>query len=290
MRFMRSPQMAAFVRGRLLPAAARQGPAHWKAFGMSAAFSRHFSDQSIKIYQYEICPFCSQVKAFLDSQDIAYRTVEVNPLTKAEIKFSKSYKKVPIAMVGEEQINESHQIIAALAARRGDARLAEAFEQEDTQRWLKWANTELAVLLFPNITRSFSESWQAFRYISEVPTFGLGVKAANQCAGSVAMWLANGKLQKKYNITDARGQLQATVETWVGALGEKPFMNGAEPGIPDICVYGVLSAIRGLAAHDELMASSPPLASWYQRTREAIGKSMREEDPPVKRSLGPHAP
>ena len=43
--------------------------------------------------------------------NIDYKAIEVNPLTKAEIKFSKEYRKVPIAII------DGDQIIAMLAKR-----------------------------------------------------------------------------------------------------------------------------------------------------------------------------
>jgi glutaredoxin len=41
----------------------------------------------IKLYQYAICPFCGKVKALLAFAGIDHEVVEVNPLTKAEIKW-----------------------------------------------------------------------------------------------------------------------------------------------------------------------------------------------------------
>merc|ERR1712176_61200 len=85
-----------------------------------ATLRRSFSTAapSVKLYQYEICPFCCKVKAFLDWQKIAYQTIEVNPISKAEIKFSTDYRKVPIAMLDGKQINDSSAIISALAEGR----------------------------------------------------------------------------------------------------------------------------------------------------------------------------
>lgn len=44
--------------------------------------------------------------AFLDYYDIPYKVVEVNPISKKEIKWS-DYKKVPILMVDGEQLVDS---------------------------------------------------------------------------------------------------------------------------------------------------------------------------------------
>lgn len=44
--------------------------------------------------------------AYLDYRNIPYEVIEVDPLRKKELKFS-NYKKVPILIVGEEQLNDS---------------------------------------------------------------------------------------------------------------------------------------------------------------------------------------
>ncbi|XP_004641584.1 prostaglandin E synthase 2 [Octodon degus] len=71
----------------------------------------------LTLYQYKTCPFCSKVRAFLDSHALPYEVVEVNPVRRAEIKFS-SYRKVPILVAQEEgssqQLNDSSVIISAL--------------------------------------------------------------------------------------------------------------------------------------------------------------------------------
>lgn len=52
-----------------------------------AANAHHQGDApAVTLFQYTICPFCSQAKALLSYADIDYETVEVNPLTKAELK------------------------------------------------------------------------------------------------------------------------------------------------------------------------------------------------------------
>lgn len=60
---------------------------------------------SVVLYQYHTCPFCCKVRAFLDYYGIEYSIVEVNPLSKKEVKFSKSYRKVPIAIVNGKQVS-----------------------------------------------------------------------------------------------------------------------------------------------------------------------------------------
>lgn len=77
----------------------------------SESGSEHFSkkgisDLSVTLYQYQNCPFCGKVRAFLDYYGIKYNKVEVSPLWKGEIGFSK-YKKVPIVIADDKQVRYS---------------------------------------------------------------------------------------------------------------------------------------------------------------------------------------
>ncbi|KAM5298893.1 prostaglandin E synthase 2 [Ctenodactylus gundi] len=83
----------------------------------SAAQLSLSSPLQLTLYQYKTCPFCSKVRAFLDFHALPYDVVEVNPVLRAEIKFS-SYRKVPILVAQEggssQQLNDSSVIISAL--------------------------------------------------------------------------------------------------------------------------------------------------------------------------------
>ena len=48
--------------------------------------------EPVTLYQYAVCPFCNKLRAYLDYMDISYTIVEVNPLTKSEIKGMKKNK------------------------------------------------------------------------------------------------------------------------------------------------------------------------------------------------------
>lgn len=79
--------------------------------------------QKLTLYQFQSCPYCCKVRAALDYFGFAYDVVEVNSLSKAQIKFS-DYKKVPILVVeGSEedkayslQFFDSSQIVSVLAS------------------------------------------------------------------------------------------------------------------------------------------------------------------------------
>lgn len=60
---------------------------------------------NIKLYQYAVCPYCCATKAHLQHLGLSYDTVEVNPLSKKELKplresSGKPLKRVPVAVFG----------------------------------------------------------------------------------------------------------------------------------------------------------------------------------------------
>jgi len=212
------------------------------------------------IYQYQICPFCHRVKACLDYLKVPYETVEVNPLTKGELKFSKDYKKVPLAKFGDEVLGDSSVIIDCISKNYAvDPR----FLPSDSNHWIDWSEKRLAVLLYPNITRSFEESWECFSYALDVPTWSWVNRLSVRSIGAVAMSFANGKIKKKYNIVDERADLVKVLNEWKTALGDKKFLHGDTITLPDLMVYGVLRAVRPFRTFKEVVEVDYALMRWY---------------------------
>ncbi|RHY73216.1 hypothetical protein DYB30_013048, partial [Aphanomyces astaci] len=77
--------------------AAYSTPALAKAAPPLTAIDR--STPEVTLYQYEPCPYCCKTKAVLDFLKVPYNVVEVNPVTKKELKAITDYNKVPVAVV-----------------------------------------------------------------------------------------------------------------------------------------------------------------------------------------------
>mmetsp|Transcript_26549 Transcript_26549/g.26796 ORF Transcript_26549/g.26796 Transcript_26549/m.26796 type:complete len:274 (+) Transcript_26549:80-901(+) len=233
-------------------------------------------DVPLTIYQYKICPFCSRVKVVLDYSGIVYNTVEVNPITKQEIKFSKSHKKVPIATINGPNgiiIGDSENIVKEIRKlvdkKTMSGKDMSKIFTSDTDKWSEWSEKRLAVLLYPNITRNFNEAWEAFDYTSTISSWSMFQRFANRTLGPVAMYFANGKIKKKYGIVDERAELRVVLQEWTDALGEKPFLHGKTLTMPDLLVYGVLRAISGMKTFEFVMEDAK-LKAWYDRVDVAM--------------------
>ncbi|KAF0930862.1 hypothetical protein E2562_035960 [Oryza meyeriana var. granulata] len=215
--------------------------------------------QNVVLYQYQACPFCNKVRAFLDYYDIPYKVVEVNPLSKKEIKWSE-YKKVPILTVDGEQLVDSSDIINILQQRICPD---DKITNEEEEKWCRWVDECLVHVLSPNIYRTTSEALESFDYISKHGNFSFTERFAVKYAGAAAMYMVSKKLKKRYNITDERASLYDAANTWMEALNGRDFL-----------VFGVLRPIRYLRAGKD-MVEHTQIGDWYQRMEDEIGQPSR---------------
>jgi glutaredoxin len=141
---------------------------------------------NITLYQYAICPFCNRVKTILDyigNDVLKVQHVEVNPLTKSEIQpWKKLYRKVPIATLHEEAIFGSDEIIQKIlelpvvrssleqrwsASTTGTSPMTWEQFTTSNQEWVDFSSKELAVWLYPNMCRTWKDSYRAFEYVHD---------------------------------------------------------------------------------------------------------------------------
>ena len=141
--------------------------------------------------------------------NIDYKAIEVNPLTKAEIKFSKEYRKVPIAIIDGDQINGSKEITDLLLtnskvidniAAKNDLTMEEFTNSDHAQQWEAFAKDELGAIMYPNICSSLGKSFEAFGYVNNVDEFTGVQKAMIRGVGSLAMYFAASKIKCKCSI------------------------------------------------------------------------------------------
>nr|XP_036863981.1 prostaglandin E synthase 2 isoform X5 [Manis javanica] len=219
----------------------------------SAAQLSLSSRLQLTLYQYKTCPFCSKVRAFLDFHALPYQVVEVNPVRKAEIKFS-SYRKVPILLAQEgdslQQLNDSSVIISALKTY-----LVSGQPLEDI------------VTYYPPMKAVNDQGKEVTEFCNKYWLM-LDEKEAQRLYG--------GKEARTHHLQDdVRKDLYEAADKWVAAVGkDRPFMGGQKPNLADLAVYGVLRVMEGLDAFDDLMQHTHILP-WYLRVEKAIAEAPR---------------
>ena len=88
---------------RMFSGHAKARPVRISEIETGVIFKEEVPKLSVTLYQYQNCPFCGKVRAFLDYYGIDYTIVEVSPIWKREISFS-SYKKVPFVIANNKQV------------------------------------------------------------------------------------------------------------------------------------------------------------------------------------------
>jgi len=247
-------------------------------FGLTtiSKYSPQPSQNGITLYEYKICPFCNKVKSTLDYLKIPYSIIEVNPITKSELSFSSS-KKVPVARIGDETVPDSNVIISTIKDkilkedRSKYPEIAEFFS-EDAYKWAEWSDSELAIILYPNLTSSDEIIRQALSYVNDIPHFTDFQKMLIVKLSSFFMKLGTKKLLKKHNIVDPRASLQNAIVHFITNLGDKQFLGGDKPNYGDIVIYGTLNGLRDTTLLNDLLKQEE-LRDWFNRVAAIIGKS-----------------
>jgi microsomal prostaglandin-E synthase 2 len=143
------------------------------------------------------------VRAFLDYTNIPWTAVEVEPLRKPQMNFT-SYKKVPVMIVNDEQLNDSMAIIEALHKMLPDGAKKPHVPSDpaalaEIAWWNVWVNQVLVHLLVANLYRTWGEAMQAFDYLLTHGNFSHFERTTSRYAGAVAMYslshLVRGMLQ-----------------------------------------------------------------------------------------------
>jgi microsomal prostaglandin-E synthase 2 len=230
------------------------------------------------VYQYEACPFSWKVKAMLDYKGITYNVVEVNPLSKKEILFSKDYKKVPI-FVDEsgKQVNDSNVIMRHIERLYPEKEVFETTEEKKDKEdfFLSWSNDVLAKSLPPLIYKTFASSSQAFDYITKVSKFGFFTKFWIKFVGGFVMTLIAKKLKKKIGIENVEEHFKRTLSFLAKEISEGGFLGEGRVNAADLANYGILKSVEDLQAFS-FVKSNEQVFAWYQRVHQSIIVSKNE--------------
>lgn len=232
-------------------------------------------EMEVTLFQYEVCPFCNKVRAFLDYYGVPYRVVEVDPMGKKELeRFSADYRKVPIAVVNGMQVNGSGAIIDAVTVSMDALAEKPAAHVARDREWTEWVDDHLIHLISPNIYGTMTESFQAFEYIVDNAKFSAWQRMSIRYSGTVAMYMVGKKIKKKYNIERPREEMYEAIDKWTAAVDAQGgrFLGGDAPSTADLAVFGVLRAISKFDTFADIKKNCASFEAWFDRTREAVGE------------------
>lgn len=222
-----------------------------------------------KLYQYAVCPFCSKVASLLALKGVDYEAVEVHPLKKTEIEFSKDYQAVPIYIDSQgRQVNDSTPIMRHIDDEFPGGKIfetdAEKIKKEN--EWLSWS--ENYVQSIPTVIyQNFPMALQSFDYITKIGKFGWWESRSVKYAGAFVMSLVAKKIKKRLGIENPNVYLDKKIEEWAAGLSGRDFMGGTKPNGADAAVYGISRVIAHLKA-GQAFQKNPIFWAWFTRMKK----------------------
>ena len=230
---------------------------------------------TMTLYQFELCPYCHKVKAGLDLKGIPYNKVEVNPISKQELKplgeTPTGRKKVPVLQHQDSVVRDSTEIlkwldqthpdgVQLLPNNKDELALAETIDT--------WVNEDLTHILPTVLYGTWGESIKAAKLTAETSNFSRIDNIKVSLFGSVVMKLIAKRILKK------RGEGKTGAELLKGELdkldawlGDKPFLGGDKPNLGDASTHGALTCVKEFPAF-HFIESRPRINAWYQRVAD----------------------
>ncbi|HMR05321.1 MAG TPA: glutathione S-transferase family protein [Polyangiaceae bacterium] len=227
---------------------------------------------SVTLYQFELCPFCHKVKAALDVKGIAYRKVEVNPMTKAELPElpAEAPKKVPVIECDGEVVFDSTTIMNyleqrfsdefALSPDEGGAARARSDEVE------AWVDDTFAMALPTVIYGSWGEALKAAQVTARTSNFGLLHNVGVRAGGPMIMHQVAKRILKKNGKKNGHAWVAESLDRFEEWLGDEDFVGGAAVSMGDVAMHGAVSCVRDFPVFKEIM-QRPRMAAWFTRVQ-----------------------
>ncbi len=226
---------------------------------------------TLNLYQFELCPYCHKVKAALDLKGIPYNKIEVNPMSKAELKklgpIPEGRRKVPVVEFDGHVIRESSDILRWLDTI--DSKVPLVPENQEKRELADqidaWVNDDLTQILPTVLYGTWMESVKAAKLTAATSNFSKLDNIKVSIFGSVVMKLiAKRILKKRGNGKTGEELLSAELDKLERWLGEKNYLCGDELSLADAATHGALTCVKEFPAF-KYIEDRPLINAWYNR-------------------------
>ena len=227
--------------------------------------------QDLTLYQFELCPYCHKVRAGLELKGLAFRKVEVNPMSKKELPPlpAGAPKKVPVLRAGDDTVADSTDILTYLE-KNFPGKMSFTPDDEAARKLgaeiEEWVDTELTFALPTVIYGTWGEAVKAAQVTARSSNFGLVQNLGVRIGGSLIMHQVSKRLLKKRGKTDGHQWVEEAMDTLEKWLGDSQFLTGSQLSMGDVAMHGALSCVREFPIYHEIMRR-PKVVSWFSRVQ-----------------------
>ena len=231
----------------------------------------------IRLYQYEISPFCDKVRRALwyKGQDFEVDNVTVAETLRGRLKKLGPAGKVPVLEIDGERTADSTDIVEMLEHRFPEPAL---YPDDPMQRALvhvleDWADESL---YFYEVRLRFAEPHNAKRWIPEAlkydspPVTWLAARLLPGVMSRTADAQGVGRKPKATLEQDLRRHFHAIEQLLVG-----DWLVGKQLTLADIAVFVQIDCLRGTEEGERLLRECPRTLDWLARVDAATSPSSR---------------
>lgn len=226
----------------------------------------------VKLYQFEISPFCDKVKRVMNLKKVSYEVIEVPMLAflRGQAKKVSPTNKLPAIEDGAVTLADSTEIVEYLEEKYPEphvypivpAEVAMCHVLED------WADESL---YFYEFHLRFGVPENARRWAPELLKYDpewfqkLGTRLIPRAAKKATRSQGIGRKSPE---TIAK-ELARHVDAIDGLLGDRKWLVGKSLSIADISVFVMMNCIAGVPEGEAALARKKDVRRWMQRVNEA---------------------
>lgn len=242
----------------------------WKVTGSLDPNPHPEEETPINIFVFPTCPHCNKVKTLLDVMGHGYSQVNVNPITKAELKWYEGKRKVPIAVIAENVVQGSDAInLAIYEENKKTHDISHGVTADEYNEWNRFADEEIARPLFRAASGNWTDAWQMMEYVDSMPEYPSYMRKLYRFAAALITRLVSDRFAKKYNIQNAEEELYDGMSRFIQSY-DTTLHGGEKPSLVDIVVYGTLRSVETSEAVRTLVDSDKEIFEWYSAMQKFV--------------------
>jgi microsomal prostaglandin-E synthase 2 len=232
--------------------------------------------ESVKLYEFSLCPFCNKVRAGLEIKGIPFESVEVSPRSKVELPPlpEGTPKKVPVLQCGDDTVADSTAILNYIEDKFPDGVQFHPQDPELRERSdeiEEWVDAQFIEALPTVIYGTWGEAVRAAKIVASSSKLSGGQKFLVQLAGAVVMKQISKRILKRNERDSAHAWVRDNTGQFASWLGDKPFVLGDAPYLPDVAMHGAITCVKEFPIFDEIMHTKN-VAEWYRRMEGLRGE------------------
>ncbi len=226
----------------------------------------------LKLYQFEISPFCAKVKRVMNLKKVSYEIVEVPMLSflGGKAKAVSPTNKLPAIEDGDVRLSDSTDIVEYLEDKYPEPHVYPIVPEETAMCHVleDWADESL---YFYEFHLRFGVAANARQWVPQLlkydPAWFRAIGARMIPRAAVKATRAQGTGRK--SLAQIERDLARHVDAIDGLLGDRRWLVGKSLTIADIAVFVMLECIGGTPEGEAALAKRKDVRRWMQRVDEA---------------------